>query len=140
MKTTSVQLGVPAIDREHLAIAALLERTAASSDAELPPLLNRIAEAVAEHFVHEERLMERERVPVLECHRAQHAMIRNEIKRMQQAASVAKPSELRLLMTIVLPQMIDAHVASIDRVSVEFMLGHLTENDFGAFRAPVSSG
>jgi hemerythrin-like metal-binding protein len=139
MKTTPVQLGVPAIDREHRAIAALLERAAASTDAELPPLLDRIAEVVAEHFEHEERLMERERVPVLERHRAQHAMIRNEIKRMRQAAPLAKPSELRQLMTVILPQLIDSHVASIDRVSVEFMLGHLTENDFGAFRAPVAS-
>ncbi len=139
MNTTSVQLGVPAIDREHLAIAALLERAAASSDAELPPLLDRIADAVAEHFEHEERLMESKRVPVLECHRAQHAMILNEIKRMQQAASLAKPSGLRLLMTTILPQLIESHVASIDRVSVEFMLGHLTENDFETFRAPVAS-
>ncbi len=139
MKKPSIQLGVPAIDREHLAIDALLERATASTDTELPLLLGRIAETVADHFEHEERLMENEHVPVLECHRAQHAMILNEIKRMQQAAPLAKPSDLRLLMTMILPQLIDSHVASIDRLSVEFMLGHLTEDDFNAFRAPVAS-
>lgn len=139
MRRPSAQLGVPEIDREHLAIDALLERATASTDTELPLLLDRIAETVADHFEHEERLMESKRVPVLECHRAQHAMILNEIKRMQQAAPLAKPSDLRQLMTLILPQLIDSHVASIDRVSVEFMLGHMTEDDFDAFRAPVAS-
>lgn len=86
MSKPSVQLGVPAIDREHLAIDMLLERARASTDAELPLLLDRIAEAVADHFEHEERLMEDRRVPVLECHRAQHAMILHEMEKMRQAA------------------------------------------------------
>lgn len=41
MKKPSIQLGVPAIDREHLAIDALLERATASTDTELPLLLGR---------------------------------------------------------------------------------------------------
>jgi hemerythrin-like metal-binding protein len=139
MKKASAQLGVPAIDREHLAIDALLERAAQSTEAELPLLLDRIAEAGANHFEHEERLTKSERAPVLERHRARHAMILNQVKRMQQAAPLAKPSDLRLLMTMILPQLIGSHMASIDRLAVEFRLGHLTEDDFNALRAPIAS-
>ncbi len=58
---------------------------------------------------------------------------------MRRVARVAEPKDLRRLLSLVVPQMIDAHIASIDRVSAEFLLGRMSKSDFDVFRSPKPS-
>ncbi len=75
MTKSALSLGVPEMDEEHSAIQSLLDKVRNSSDAELPPLLDDVADRLAVHFASEEKLMRDGEVPVLECHKAQHNMI-----------------------------------------------------------------
>src|SRR6266702_8137472 len=101
-------LGVPEMDRDHLAIEALFVSTAQTADDDLPDLLDRIAQKLEDHFRREEILIAAGHVPLSECHKAQHRMILHEVAAVQKIAPGAETRALRRLMETVLRQMINA--------------------------------
>lgn len=129
-------LGVPEMDRDHASVDRLFVSVAATADERLSALLGKISREIAEHFAREERLMADGRVPLLDCHKAQHRMILGEVREMERVAVLADPKVLRRLMEKVLPQIVAAHVESVDRVAAAYLTGTMDSADFNALRLP----
>lgn len=135
--TTGVPvLGVPEMDSEHAAIAALLAEAATADDDALPALLTRAAAVTADHFAHEELMMEAAGFPVLFCHRAQHKMLMDEFGKADALARAGDMAGLRRQIVEVVPTLIAAHVASVDRVTARFLRGELKAGDLDNFALP----
>jgi hemerythrin len=129
-------LGVAEMDSEHKALHALLATVADTPDDGLEDLLFRARRETAAHFAHEERLMEDARFPVLFCHRAQHRRLLAEFETARQLLETFDPAALRHRLAVVIPTMIEAHIASVDRVTAGFLKGELTADDFAGFTLP----
>ncbi len=132
-------LGVPEMDRDHQAIDALFSAVAATGDAELPSLLDRISRELEAHFAREEQLMADGHAPLVECHKAQHRMLLREVAEMTKVAPVAPAKDLRRLMQFVLPQVVAAHVASVDRVAAAYLTGDIEDRDLAALRLQTAA-
>lgn len=136
MTQQPMMLGVPEMDDDHLAIAALFDRIEAAPDADLPSLLVEAEQAVTEHFAHEEELMARHDVPVLFCHIAQHKKLLGEFSHAHAALAAGRVEELGDLLRRIIPDLIIAHVASVDRVTSMWLTGALGEADVSGLRLP----
>ncbi len=137
MKQPALLLGVAEMDRDHAEIEALLASVASTADAGLSQLLEALARKIEAHFLREEALLARERLPNLECHRAQHAMILAEISAMRRQSLQADASMVRSALTLILPAVMDAHVGSVDRVAADFLAGRMDRDAFDNFRLPL---
>jgi len=137
MATRPEHLGVPEMDTEHLEIAALFESFAGIADGELAQALQRADDAVREHFAHEEALMERHKVPVLFCHIAQHKKLLTEFDAARAECDRQDFYALRRRLTVIIPELILAHVASVDRVTSMWILGQFERDDLDGLRLPV---
>jgi hemerythrin len=137
MATRPEHLGVPEMDTEHLEIAALFDSFAGLGDADLSDALDRADMALRDHFAHEEALMERHQVPVLFCHIAQHKKLLAEFDAARADASRADWPALRRRLTVILPELILGHVASVDRVTSMWILGQFRTDDLDGLRLPV---
>jgi hemerythrin len=126
-------LGVPEMDREHLALHALLATVADTSDENLEALLDRAEREMATHFAHEEKLMEAASFPVLFCHRAQHRRLLGEFEAARLSLEAIDHANLRHRLAVIIPTMIEAHIASVDRVTASFLKGELKAEDFSNF-------
>jgi hemerythrin len=81
------EIGVPAIDREHRELVALVNRVygrliAPGSDITISDFLGEIHARIAAHFESEERLMRARRYDQLEAHAAEHERLLDEIRAM----------------------------------------------------------
>lgn len=137
MATRPEHLGVPEMDTEHLEIAALFDGFAAVAEADLAAALDAGEAAVRAHFAHEEALMERHRVPVLFCHIAQHKKLLAEFDAARAERDRADLTALRRRLTVIIPELILAHVASVDRVTSMWILGQFEADDLDGLRLPV---
>lgn len=129
-----IVLGVPLMDEDHARLEALFARAARAAEAELPALL---AEAEAEtiaHFGREEQAMQAAGFPVLHCHVAQHKMILAEFETGRRASVAGDLAGLRDFLARVLPEVVAAHVGSVDRVTAAFLKGEVAAADFGGLR------
>jgi hemerythrin-like metal-binding protein len=95
-------------------------RTPLVEDADLPAHLDAILEAIRAHFVREEAEMERVGVPILHCHKGQHAALLEEAGKLREAFSRAEARMQRHLIGFVLAQMVANHIATIDQISSTF--------------------
>ena len=134
MKTPALILGVPEMDRDHAEIEALIASAGTAGELDLPVLLKKIAEEIGRHFNREESMMAEANVPVMECHKAQHAVILRELAAMLHVAEITDAAAIRKLLTSILPPLIDAHVASVDRLTAEFLKGAMIRR-FRHFKA-----
>jgi hemerythrin len=121
------------MDSEHQALHALLATVADTPDDALEDLLSRAERETAAHFAHEERLMEVAKFPVLFCHRAQHRRLLAEFEAARLSLENLDPAVLRHHLAVVIPNMIEAHIASVDRVTAGFLKGELRPEDFSNF-------
>jgi hemerythrin len=139
VKSSILSLGVPVMDRDHAEIEAMMASVATTIDDELIDLFDRVANELEAHFLREEAMMNEAQVPILDCHKAQHAMILREVTAMRRVAANGDPAVVRTLLASILPQLIDAHLASVDRVTADFLNGKMSRADFDNFRLPAKT-
>lgn len=129
-------LGVPLMDEDHARLEALFDRTAETPDAGLPALLAEVEAETRAHFAREETLMQSAGVPVFHCHAAQHRLLLAEFARPYDAVSRGDMESLRRFLGDTLPEMIAAHVNSVDHVTASFLNGETSEQDWSGLRLP----
>lgn len=132
MTVTRFPLGVPLMDDDHASIEAMLATAADAPDDCLQGQLWACRTEIAAHFRREEALMRERGVPVLACHVAQHARLIEDIDSV--LAAPALPDRLRTYLARDLPNLVMAHIASVDQVSARFINGDLPAGMVDALR------
>lgn len=135
--TDVLMLGVREMDDDHLVLQAMFERIGGTADADLAALFGAIEAEVIAHFAREERLIDANDVPIAHCHKAQHALLLGEFAAAHAIVEAGDPAALRRLIGEVLPELVAGHVASVDRVTSQFLGGHLGAADFANLRLPA---
>lgn len=116
-----IRLGVSIIDDDHAALGRLFGSVAATPDAELAGLFERIAAELAAHFTREEQAMTEARAPILLMHIELRQQLMIEIARMRRAIADDGPEVGRQLLGTLLPLLIAQHIATADAVSASFL-------------------
>lgn len=125
MSAPKFPLGVDLMDDDHAHLEELMDGVKDVPDSALPDYLNTLRDEIAAHFSREEALMREARVPVLECHVAQHARLISDIDSMRTRLADIDVASLRTYLGRDIPSMVMAHVASVDQISARFLLGEL---------------
>ncbi|HUO54307.1 MAG TPA: hemerythrin domain-containing protein [Rhodoblastus sp.] len=120
MNLPQLPLGVRVMDEDHYALEQMFAGTESVDDAGLRAHLDAILAEIAAHFGREEAEMERVGVPVLQCHRLQHAVLLAEAEKIRQAFGGAANGTRRRLIAFNLARLVADHVASVDRISSGF--------------------
>ncbi len=131
----NLPLGVPLMDADHANIEAMFERVATSGDGELPTLFMEIEAEVIAHFAREEQLMAEHDAPVAHCHHTQHALLLAEFSRARSVATGEDAAQLRNVLAQ-LEEFVAGHVASVDRVTAQFLGGTLDTAQVDRLRLP----
>lgn len=126
-------LGVAEMDADHALLEAMIESAAAASDHDLAAALAAVQSELAAHFAREETLLGRAGFPALGCHVAQHRRLLDLVAEAG-VAHAARPAELRRFLADLLPGLVAGHIASIDRVSAEFVKGQISAAMFASLR------
>ena len=108
------------MDEDHYALEQMFARTPNVADAGLGAHLDAILAELAAHFAREEAEMERVGVPILPCHRRQHAELLAEGARLRESFALADPKMRRHLIGFNLAQLMANHIASVDQISSTF--------------------
>ena len=111
MNLPQLPLGVAVMDEDHYALEHMFRLTPTIENAGLPAHLDAIIAAIAAHFAREEAEMERVGVPILHCHRGQHAALLLEAENLREGFSRAEPRVRRHLIGFVLAQHVANHIA-----------------------------
>ncbi|MBV5265527.1 bacteriohemerythrin [Pinisolibacter aquiterrae] len=131
----AIVLGVPEMDADHAVIEPMFERVSTTPDAALADLFREIEAEVIAHFAREEALMEREGVPVLHCHQAQHRLLLGEFAAARPSQDGFDAAALRERFAV-LAGFVAGHVGSVDRVTAQFLGGTLDPALVQALRLP----
>ncbi len=120
MNLPQLPLGVAVMDDDHYVIEQLFFRTPHIEDAGLPAHLDAIIAEISAHFSREEEEMEKVGVPILHCHKGQHAALLKEAENLRDAFSRADGRMRRHLIGFTLAQLVANHIASVDQISSTF--------------------
>lgn len=120
MKLPQLPLGVQVMDEDHYEIEQMFSRAAEIAESELPAHLDAVIARIAAHFAREEAEMERVGVPILHCHRGQHAALLAEAEKLRDGFAIANGATRRRLITFTLAQLVANHIASVDQISSNF--------------------
>lgn len=134
MTEAKFPLGVDLMDDDHACIEAMLAEAATAADNALAPRLKDCRDEIAAHFAREETLMREKNVPVLACHLAQHNRLIEDVDAVLAAAPA--PERLRAYISRDLPNLIMAHIASVDQISARFLNGDLPPGMVENLRLP----
>jgi len=129
----ALPLGVPLMDADHATVEAMFARVETTADADLAALLAEIGAEVTAHFGREEALMAARDAPVAHCHQSQHALLLGEFA---QARRLETPTEIRRALAN-LAQLVASHVASVDRMTAQFLGGTLSMDMVAKLRLPA---
>ena len=120
MNLPQLPLGVRVMDEDHFALEQMFARVPALADDALPTHLDAILDEIRAHFTREEAEMERVGVPILPCHRSQHAALLAEAEKLRESFARAEPAMRRHLIGYALAQLLANHIASVDQISSQF--------------------
>lgn len=137
MPFAHLALGNALMDEDHAKLETLLTRIATTADADLAPCLCEIETETRAHFAREEEMMRAADLPILHCHIAQHSMLLGEFAAGHAAAEVGDHAKLRRFLGTTLPQLIAAHIDSVDRVSAQFMASAVSREEMSCLRLPI---
>ena len=129
-------LGVELMDEDHARLEALLEHAAQAADADLPGLFAQAEAETRAHFEREEKLMQSAGLPVFHCHAAQHRLLLAEFDRARISAISGDTASLRHFLIYALPEMLTAHIDSVDRVTASFLRNEIKEEELRPLRLP----
>jgi hemerythrin-like metal-binding protein len=120
MKLPQLPLGVAVMDADHYALEQMFARTSQIEDAGLPAHIDAIIAEIRAHFLREEAEMEKVGVPILHCHKGQHAALLQEAEKLRESFSRADARMQRHLIGFALAQHLANHIASVDQISSTF--------------------
>jgi hemerythrin len=120
MNLPQLPLGVAVMDQDHYVIEQFFARTPQIEADALPAYLDAILEEIAAHFSREEAEMARVGVPILHCHKGQHAALLQEAEALRAGFSRADERMRRHLIGFTLAQLVANHIASVDQISSTF--------------------
>ena len=120
MNLPQLPLGVRVMDEDHYVLEQMFAQAAQIAESGLAAHLDAILAEITAHFVREEAEMERAGVPILPCHRVQHAALLDEAEKIRAEFPSAEPQARRRLIASNLAQLVADHVAGPDRVSSDF--------------------
>ncbi len=120
MNLPQLPLGVAVMDDDHHVLEQMFARTSQIDEAELSAHLDAIIEEIRAHFMREEAAMEQARVPILHCHRGQHAALLQEAEKLREGFLRVDGRMRRRLIGWALARLVADHVASVDRISSTF--------------------
>ena len=120
MNLPQLPLGVRVMDEDHYALEQMFARMVEIADDGLTAHFDAIVAALAAHFAREEAEMERVGVPILHCHRGQHAALLAEAEKLRDSFVRADERMRRHLIGFALAQLVAHHIASVDRISSGF--------------------
>jgi hemerythrin-like metal-binding protein len=120
MKLPQLPLGVAVMDDDHYALEQMFARTPLVEDADLAAHLDAIIAAIGAHFVREEAEMEKVGVPILHCHKGQHATLLNEATNVRNTFLGSDERMRRHLIGFGLAQLVANHIATVDQISSTF--------------------
>jgi hemerythrin-like metal-binding protein len=129
----ALPLGVPLMDADHATVEAMFARVAVTADDDLAGLLAEIEAEVAAHFGREEALMAARDAPVAHCHQSQHALLLGEFA---QARRLEEATQIRRALAS-LAELVASHVASVDRMTAQFLGGTLPADMAAKLRLPA---
>jgi hemerythrin len=130
-------LGVPEMDADHEKLHALFDRLGATADADLAALFDEIEAETRAHFAREEVLIDGANLPIAHCHKTQHALLLSEFDAARPTVAAGDPATLRRLIGEVFAELVTAHVASVDRVTAQFLGGAIGNDAFEKLRLPA---
>lgn len=133
MHNPAIPLGIAEMDEDHARVEDLLGRATAAPPDDLPALLAAVRTELAAHFSREEELLRVNAFPGLHCHVAQHATILADLGRMTKAPAAQLPR----LLAVVIPQLVQSHIVTMDGMAAAFLKGEIDESDFDGLRLPV---
>lgn len=134
MTGPSLVLGIEMMDADHLRIERLLDDIAAASDSDIVRLFANLDTELAAHFAREEELMKAKGFPGLHCHVAQHNTILDQLRR---GAQLTDTAGLREHLVTLVPQLVQSHVFTLDRMTAAFLKGEFDRSVFDPLRLPV---
>ncbi|MCW2273904.1 hypothetical protein GJ654_08090 [Rhodoblastus acidophilus] len=134
MNLPKIPLGVDVMDRDHYALEHMFARTPQIADDDLPAHLDAILAEIAAHFVREEAAMEAAGVPILHCHRGQHAALLEEAGRLRNEFARVDAPARRHAIWFRLARLVSDHVASVDAISSRFFFDKAEESGAPAGR------
>ncbi len=120
MNLPQLPLGVAVMDDDHYVIEQLFARTPLIAECDLPAYLDAIIKEICAHFTREEAEMEKVGVPILHCHKGQHAALLKEAENLRDTFSRANERMRRHLIGFVLAHLVANHIASVDQISSTF--------------------
>ncbi|WP_296715005.1 hemerythrin family protein [Rhodoblastus sp.] len=121
MNLPKLPLGVPLMDRDHAVLEQMFSTLPETKDANLLPLFEAIAQEICDHFSREEIMMEQAQVPILSCHKAQHAALLREVETMRAYLATAEAKVQRHQIGFVLTHLVANHVGGVDQVTSTFL-------------------
>jgi hemerythrin-like metal-binding protein len=121
MASPAITLGVVLMDRDHEHLESLLNRVTATADEDLLQLFEKVETETRAHFDREEELMRSAGAPVICCHIEQHKMFLAEFAHGRDAIARDDMADLRLFLSVTLPQLFLAHIGSVDRITASFL-------------------
>ena len=135
MESAAMVLGIDMMDSDHQRIENMLATAPQTADADLPGLHRAVCAELAAHFAREETLMRENDFPGLHCHVSQHSFILAEMAR---DSLTREAADLRRKLEVAIPQLIQSHVSTMDRMAAAFLKGDLARSDFDILRLPLS--
>jgi hemerythrin-like metal-binding protein len=120
MNLPQLPLGVAVMDEDHYTLEQMFARTPLIGNVDLSAHLDAIIAALRAHFTREEAAMEAEAVPILSCHRGQHAALLQEADRLREAFAFADAPMRRQVIGFGLARLVADHIASVDAISSNF--------------------
>jgi hemerythrin-like metal-binding protein len=134
MTGPSLVLGIEMMDADHLRIERLLGEIATASDGDIARLFTDLDAELSAHFAREEELMKAKSFPGLHCHVAQHNNILDQLRR---GAQLTDAAALREHLVTLVPQLVQSHVFTLDRMTAAFLKGEFDRSVFDPLRLPV---
>ena len=120
MNLPEIPLGVDVMDRDHYALEQMFARTPQIADDGLSAHFDALLAEITAHFAREEAAMEAADVPILHCHRGQHAALLEEAGRLRQEFERVDAPARRHAIGFRLARLVSDHVASVDAISSRF--------------------
>lgn len=114
-------LGQAVMDRDHIDSVALLQAACDAPAGELRAPFAVFAKHLREHFARENALMTQHGFFALHCHKDEHARVLNVVAAMEAELEEGKEDRARLYVTEHFPDWFHIHLATMDRVTADFL-------------------